>query len=81
MVQTFLGRILPVRRDHRPFFYLAPAQAACDRGGSSDFPATGDRHHGQLLLFQSANHRALFVADRRRGVLCGPAPVARRQAH
>ena len=61
MVQTFLGRILPRRGNHRAVFHLGAAASEIDCCWTADFSSTRDRDHRQLLLFQSAHDRACLL--------------------
>ena len=64
VVQTFLGRFLPYRRNHRAGLFLDTAAITADRMRLGGLPANRDRGDRQLLFFQFAHDRALFVADR-----------------
>src|ERR1043166_748018 len=64
MVQTFLGGVLPLCRNHCPVFHLGAAAVAASRVRFADFSPTVDRAHRQLLLLQFAHHRALPAAHR-----------------
>ena len=67
MVQTFFRRILPRSGNYCAIFYLGAATPQTDCCWTADFSSTRNRDHGQLLLFQPARDRALFIADRRFG--------------
>ena len=59
MVQTFFCRVLPPSGNRRAFFHLGAAASEIDGCWTADFSSTSDRDHGELLLFQSANDRAI----------------------
>ena len=63
MVQAFLRGILFSRRDHRAFINLGATPSAASRRRTDHLSADRDRDNGKLLLLQSADDRALFVAD------------------
>ena len=64
MVQTFFGRILPRRRNHRADLFLGAAPIALNRMRLGGFLANRDRGDWELLFLQFAHDRALLVADR-----------------
>src|SRR5437899_5313312 len=61
MVQAFFSRILSRRRNHRAVFDLGAATSTSHRRWIDNFSSTRYRHHRQLLLFQSADDRVMFV--------------------
>src|SRR6266852_4825182 len=55
VVQTFLGRFLPYRRNHRAGLFLDTAAITADRMRLGGLPANRDRGDRQLLFFQFAH--------------------------